>query len=165
MNHKRYMKNSKTKNYQSRQWVVLLWVLLPLSTLGVALFGVDAAPEQKAALLVKVIVLMSLINLIALAMFAHLSIQLDQETLRWHFGLLKWPKWELKISQIQRVEPCQTKWYEGKGIRFTREGMLYNAAGSGAVRIYKMDGSKIRLGCAEPEVLCEKLNLQLSNSN
>lgn len=159
------MNNSNSSHYQSRQWVVLLWILLPLSTLAVALFGVDAAPEQKTALLIKVLVLMSLLNLIALTMFAHLTIQLDAETLRWHFGLLKWPKWELRISQIQHVELCNTQWYEGKGIRFTREGMLYNAAGSGAVRIYKVDGSKIRLGCAEPAILCEKINALLTHSH
>ncbi|MBC3873752.1 hypothetical protein [Undibacterium flavidum] len=148
--------------YRSRQWLVVLWILLPLSTLGVALFGVDAPPDQKAAMMFKVLILMSLINLIALSMFAHLTIELDARALRWNFGLLAWPKWELDIAKIHHVEVCQTRWYEGKGIRLTREGMLYNAAGSGAVRIYKLDGSKIRLGSAEPEILCEKLNALLN---
>lgn len=158
------MNNKSAGMYQSRQWVVLLWIVLPVSTVAAALFGVDPASAQKTALLIKVLVLMALLNLIVLSVFAHLTIELDAQALRWHFGLFRWPKWELKISQIQHVELCQTQWYEGKGIRFTREGMLYNAAGSGAVRIYKVDGSRIRLGCAEPEVLYAKLHALLTQS-
>lgn len=156
------MKTRDANQYVSRQWLVLLWVILPLSTVGVALFGIDVPAEQKTVQMIKVLVLMGLVNLIALTMFAHLTIRLDAQLLCWHFGLFKWPKWRLPLAQIQRVELCQTQWYEGKGIRLTREGMLYNAAGSGAVRIYKKDGSKIRLGCAEPEILCEKLNALLN---
>ncbi len=148
--------------YESRQFLLLLWLILPISTVAVALFGVDAPPEQRAAQMIQLVVFMSLINLIALLIFGHFTVQLDEQTLRWHFGLLKWPSWCLPISQIQRVELCRTRWYEGKGIRLTREGMLYNAAGNGAVRIYKKDGSKIRLGSAEPEVLYAKLQARLT---
>lgn len=158
------MKNNHVSQYVSRQWLVLLWLILPLSTVAVALFGVDAPPEQKVAQTIQVLVLMSLINLIALVMFGHFTIQLDAQTLHWHFGVFKWPRWNLPLSQIQRIEVCHTRWYEGKGIRLTREGMLYNAAGDGAVRIYKKDGSKIRLGSAEPEVLYAKLNMLLTQS-
>ncbi len=150
--------------YQSRQWMILLWILLPLSTLAVAAFGLDGATAQKSVLIWKVFGLMMLINLLVLTLFARLSIQLEQDKLRWYFGLFGRPKWELALSQIQRVEICNTKWYEGKGIRFTAEGMLYNAAGDGAVRIYKTDGSKIRLGSSEPEVLYQKINALLNGS-
>lgn len=151
--------------YQSRQWMILLWILLPLTTFAVAIFGLDGATAQKSALIWKVLGLMMLINLIALTLFARLTIQLKGDKLRWYFGLFGRPKWELSLSQIQRAEVCNTKWYEGKGIRFTAEGMLYNAAGSGAVRILKIDGSKLRLGSSEPEVLCQKINASLTGAS
>jgi hypothetical protein len=47
---------------------------------------------------------------------------------------------------------------EGWGLRFTKEGMLYNAAGKAAVRIYKRDGKCIRLGSAEADILIKELN-------
>lgn len=158
------MKSHQARPYVSRQRLVLLWLILPLSTLAVALFGVDTSPELKVERMIQVLILMSSVNLIVLVMFGHLTIQLDAQSLSWHFGSLKWPGWRLPLAQIQRVELCHTHWYEGKGIRLTREGMLYNAAGSGAVRIHKKDGGKFRLGSAEPELLYAKLNTLLTQT-
>lgn len=146
--------------YQSRQWVKLLWIMLPLLTVGVALFdGRHLALPQ----LLRSLLLIAIINLLVLSIFGHLTIKLYAQELRWHFGFFSWPKWQLKLSDIVHVEVCQTQWFEGKGIRFTKEGMLYNADGNGAVRITKADGKKIRIGSAEPEVLCAQLNLALSS--
>lgn len=145
--------------YQSRQWVKLLWVMLPLLTLGVALFdGRHLALPQ----LLRSLLLIAIINLFALSIFGHLTIKLNAQDLRWHFGFFSWPKWQLKLADIVHVEVCQTLWFEGKGIRFTKEGMLYNADGNGAIRITKADGKKIRIGSAEPEILCAQLQLALS---
>jgi hypothetical protein len=147
-------------NYQSRQWVVLLWVFLPVLTIGMVLFDMRG---QDLSLLPRSLALIVLINLFALSFFGHLKTEINGKVLTWHFGFFGWPKWQLHSDQIRQVEVCETNWYEGKGIRFTREGMLYNATGRGAVRIYKADGSKVRLGSAEPEVLCEKIRQMISN--
>ena len=146
--------------YQTRQWVTLMWVFLPLLTLCVGLFDGRQLPF---ALLMKSLFLIAVINLVVLSIFGHLTIKLDEHSLQWQFGIFPWPKWQLNLSEIKQVEVCQTQWFEGKGIRFTREGMLYNAAGNGAVRITKADGKKIRIGSAEPEVLCARLSVLLLN--
>jgi hypothetical protein len=141
-------------SYQSRQWLKLLWVFLPLFTLGMLLFDMRG---QDLALLPRAITILMLINVVVLSMFGHLQIRLNRELLQWQFGFLGWPKWTLRIQDIRHVEVCETAWYEGRGIRFTREGMLYNADGRGAVRIIKTDGTRLRLGSAEPEVLSARI--------
>lgn len=141
-------------SYQSRQWLKLLWVFLPLFTLGMLLFDMRG---QDLALLPRAITILMLINIVVLSMFGHLQIRLNRELLQWQFGFLGWPKWTLRIQDIRHVEVCETAWYEGRGIRFTREGMLYNADGRGAVRIVKTDGTRLRLGSAEPEVLSARI--------
>ena len=145
--------------YQSRQWLKLLWVFLPVLTLGMVLFDMRG---QDNSLLPRAIALLMVVNFLILSMFGHLQIRLDRERLQWQFGFLGWPKWDLKISEIRHVEVCETQWFEGKGIRFTREGMLYNAAGRGAVRIIKNDGTRLRLGSSEPEVLSQQLKAAMA---
>lgn len=144
----------KQVNYQSRQWVTLLWVLLPLVTLLMVLFDTRG---QNLAQSFKAIGLVMMINLLVLSIFGHLKICLDERCLRWHFGFFSWPRWQLTYAEIAGVEVCESLWYEGKGIRFTKEGMLYNASGKGAIRITKTDGKKLRIGSTEPEKLCAAL--------
>lgn len=141
-------------NYQSRQWLKLLWIFLPLLTLAMVLFDMRG---QDLAMLPRAILVLMLINVVILSIFGHLQIKLERDFLQWQFGFLGWPKWSLRVQDIRHVEVCETTWYEGKGIRFTREGMLYNADGRGAVRIVKNDGTRLRLGSAEPEVLCARI--------
>lgn len=140
--------------YQSRQFLKLLWLFLPLFTIGMVLFDMR---EQSLSLLPRALLIVLLVNIVILSMFGYLQIQLDSQVLSWSFGLVAWPRWNLPITEIARVEVCETQWFEGKGIRFTREGMLYNAAGRGAVRIFKTDGSRFRLGSSEPEMLCAQI--------
>lgn len=141
-------------NYQSRQWLKLLWFFLPVFTLGMVLFDMRG---QDVSLLPRAIAILMLVNGLVLGLFGHLQIKLDRDQLQWQFGFVGWPKWSLKVQDIRHVEVCETTWYEGKGIRFTREGMLYNADGRGAVRIIKNDGTRLRLGSAEPEVLSARI--------
>ncbi|MBR7800765.1 hypothetical protein [Undibacterium fentianense] len=146
-------------HFQSRQWMTVLWILLPMSTLAVALFGIGADKGQSAHTFWNVLGIMLVVNLIVLSMFAHLSIVLNARGLYWRFGVLPWPRWELAGAEIAFAEVCQSKWYEGKGIRLTAEGMLYNAAGNGAVRVHKKDGKSFRLGCNNPQQLSTQINI------
>lgn len=146
--------NHPTVSYQSRQFLKLLWLFLPLFTMAMVIFDMRG---QSINLLPRALATVFVVNIIILSMFGYLEISLEGEDLKWRFGLLGWPNWSVKLCEIKHIEVCQTQWYEGKGIRFTREGMLYNAAGRGAVRIIKNDGTSLRLGSPEPEILCRKI--------
>lgn len=147
-----------SKVYQTRQWITALWIVLPLMTLAVMLF--DSRGQEGGG---SVLLLLA-INFVILVLFAHLRIRLAQGRLTWRFGILALPGWSIHVSEIARAEVCETAWFEGKSIRFTREGMLYNASGSGAVRITKRDGTSLRLGSAEPDVLCACIKMAMANA-
>lgn len=144
--------------YQSRQWVTMLWLILPALTLLTVWFEMR---DQNSEALLRALLLVMLINLFVLCCFGSLNIQLDDAGVHWQFGFFGWPKWNLAWTEIAHVEVCETQRFESRGIRLTREGMLYNASGKGTVRITKADGSKIRLGTAEPEALCAQLHHQI----
>lgn len=145
-------------HYRSRQWVIMMWLILPALTLLTVWF--EMRGQENDALL-RSLAMVMLINLLVLGCFASLNIQIDDDGLQWQFGLFGWPKWNLRWADITHIEVCETMRFESRGIRLTREGMLYNASGQGTVRITKADGSKIRLGSAEPEVLCAQIQHQL----
>lgn len=149
----------ENKVYQTRQWVIFMWIILPVMTVAVMLF------DSRGQGGVGAVLLLLSINAVILILFAHLRIRLAQGRLSWRFGILALPSWSLDVGEIAQVEVCETASFESKGIRWTREGMLYNASGSGAVRIIKKDGTHLRLGSAEPDVLCACLQMAMANAN
>ncbi|MBY0572813.1 MAG: hypothetical protein K2P84_03950 [Undibacterium sp.] len=140
--------------YQSRQLVIKAWVMLPLLSLGIVLF--DTRAQALHAMMFSV-ALMAVVNLLVLGLFAHLKITVDEHNLRWSFGVVSRRNWQVPLAQIAQVELCESLPAEGQGIRLTREGMLYNARGTGAVRIFLRDGIRLRIGCADPALLCAQL--------
>ena len=92
-------------------------------------------------------------QLAVLAGMSHFELSVDGEAVRWRYGLFGWPNWTLPLADIRQVEPARSSWIEGWGIRRTKEGMLYNARGPGAVRLTLKDGRRLRLGSDEPERL------------
>ncbi|MCU6435058.1 hypothetical protein LPB67_14870 [Undibacterium sp. Jales W-56] len=147
--------------YQQSQWIKVLWITLPLITLIVMMLETNG---QNPAERLRALLTIAAINCLVLGLLGRLTIRIDSTHLRWHFGLLGWPAWKVALSEIRQVELCQTRWTEGWGIRLTTQGMLYNAAGSGAVRITKADGSSLRLGSAEPDRLYAQLHQLLDSS-
>ena len=135
--------------FRQRQWLTALWFALPAGVLGATLgllqgvggnvvWGIGAA-WVIAALLLTVL--------------GTFTIDVDDTTLEWRFGWLGRPRWRLPIASIARLEPAESSWFEGWGIRFTREGMLYNASGKRCVRIHTVGGRRLRLGSPDPQRL------------
>lgn len=147
-------------SYQSRQTVWSWWIILPMMSFLVIWF--DNRDKDGATLLNAAWILLA-VNVSVLLMFAQLKIRLASGQLQWQYGVLGWPSWSLAVEDIIRVELCEIPPSAVKGLRFTREGMLYDASGSGAIRIIKKDGSSLRLGTDEPEVLCACLQIAMSN--
>ena len=59
----------------------------------------------------------------------------------------------IDLRQIERVETTKTAWYAGWGIRFTPDGLLYNAWGREGVKLRLVSGKKLTIGSDEPELL------------
>lgn len=114
------------------------------------------------ALLVIVIMLTSVIHwisvvvlailLICSILFASLNIEVTGGYVSWHFGPGFWKK-RIAVSDIERVEIVQNRWYYGWGIRYTPHGWLYNVSGLAAVELHLKNGKRIRLGSDEADLL------------
>lgn len=98
-------------------------------------------------------------------MFSSLTVRVTEETVEWWFGPGLWT-YTVPLSEVKKVCVAETTVWEGWGIRYTTQGPLYNVSGFRAVGIEKMDGSYVRIGTDEPEVLCrtiERVRTDTSN--
>jgi hypothetical protein len=136
-------------SYRHVQPYTVLWVLLPLTcgvTLWIALMTHDV-PALELALLAG-------LPLALLLGLGRLVIEIDGPVLRWRFGWLGWPRWQVALSDIVAVEKTRAPGAAGSGIRNTGQGRLYNVAiGGPAVALALRDGRRILLGTPEPEKL------------
>ena len=144
--------------YRRSQLLWLLWVVLPGTALLTWWLAGAVQAEPRAQLAVAAVAASELLVLAGLGRFV---VQVDGHTLRWHFGYLGWPHWQLPLADIRAVEVARSSWVEGWGIRRTKEGMLYNARGSGAVRLTLKDGRRLRLGSDEPDRLAAVIAARL----
>jgi hypothetical protein len=153
--------DGRTPGYRHVQMVTGLWWILPTSLAG-TVFGVQLASPHHLAPVVWTVLFVGVGSLV---MLGRLVIEVvgsaPAAELRWHFGWLPWPRWRLPLADVVAVEPARSTWLEGWGIRSTREGKLYNASGTQAVRLRLRDGTSLRLGSTEPERLRAYLQARL----
>lgn len=133
---------------------VLLWLTPPMLALPLLAPGGADLPEAALYWIV-------LMWLLVLASTGRFVVELHGDRLEWRFGWLWRPRWKLALDDIAKVEVVRTRPREGWGIRFTAQGMLYNAHGLDAVRIVRRDGRALRIGTREPRRLAEALGARL----
>jgi hypothetical protein len=87
-----------------------------------------------------------------MAAFTRLAVDVDDATVSVGYaaGLARR---RIDVRQIERAETTTTAWYAGWGIRFTPDGLLYNAWGRKGVKLQLVSGKKLTLGSDEPELL------------
>lgn len=136
--------------YRHVQLYTTLWLILPLAaavTLGVALVSGPLDLSNAALLSLPVL-------LLALLLLGRLVIELDGPHLRWHFGYVGWPRWQLALADIRQVERSQAPSMAGSGIKGSRQKRLYNVTiGGPALLLTLHDGRTVMLGTPEPERL------------
>lgn len=136
-------------SYRHVQAYTVLWLLLPL-TFGITLWIVLASHDVPALELA----LLAGLPLALLLGLGRLVIEIDGPVLRWRFGWLGWPRWQVALAEIVAVEKTRAPGMAGSGIRATRQGRLYNVTiGGPAVALTLRDGGRVLLGTPEPEKL------------
>lgn len=116
-------------------------------------WGTNPLPLNVALIMIAVFLLVMLI-------FYNLTIYIEGNTIHAKFGIgifhFKFP-----VDQLHETTIIRTSWWNGWGIRFTTQGMLYNVYGRDAVKIRFTSKGKtktILLGTAEPEELKKYVN-------
>jgi hypothetical protein len=95
--------------------------------------------------------------LIALWLFHSLTVEIDDEKLRWRFGPGIISK-SVPLTEIVSARVVRTNFIEGWGIHLSRFGWLYNVSGQDAVAIVLKNGKPFALGTDEPAALVEAIN-------
>lgn len=106
---------------------------------------------------VIVSVLVLLILIFVLTIMSRLTVSVTDNQLKIRFGPVGLVHKEWALSDIISATPVTNQWIYGWGIRWTPHGRLYNVAGSRAVEILLLSGTKVRIGTDEPDALCRAL--------
>lgn len=146
--------------YQHDEW---LWPVLLVAPAGMA-FGAGVLWTLEGAAAWPLIVLMATLAAVVALLFGRLRIESDARTLRWQFGFLGWPGWQLALDDVIAVERAKARFSEGAGIRRTAEGPLYRALAPTVVRLHLRDGRRLRLGTPEPQRLIAFLEPRLGGA-
>ena len=104
--------------------------------------------------------MVSVVLLIALALFYKLTITINEETLCASFGIGMIRK-RVSVAEIVACEPIRIRWWYGWGIHLTPYGWLYNVSGLDAVAIALRNGGKFALGTDDPRGLVDAIERSL----
>ena len=132
--------------------VVITVAVIPLVILPLWLTGL------------AIIALLSLgVLLVILVLFSSLTVEIDAEHLRIHFGI-GLIRERFLLDQIETCRPVRNSWLHGWGIRLTSHGWLYNVSGLDAVELKMKNGKTCRIGTDEPKTLAAALQEVLDSA-
>jgi hypothetical protein len=94
---------------------------------------------------------------VVLVLFGSMTVRVDREALRLHFGIGIIHK-TVRLRDIQSFAAVANRWYYGWGIRLIPGGWLYNVSGLRAVELRLDNGRIVRVGTDEPRVLAAALS-------
>ena len=99
--------------------------------------------------------------LVCLGVFAALTVEVDDQTLKiqFGFGVIR------KVFLLRQVASCrivENPWYYGWGIHFFGKGWLYNVSGTQGVELELKNGKKVRIGTDDATGLIQSISARLS---
>jgi hypothetical protein len=137
-------------------WVIIVCIGAAIvGTVAIALYTRES---------VWVIPLVLVVLAFALVNFCTLTVRVDDERLRLHFGPGLIRK-SFRLSDIMSSSVVTNPWYAGWGIRAGPDGWLFNVSGIRAVEIQMKDSTRYRIGSDEAERLDAHLKLRLGGSS
>jgi hypothetical protein len=147
--------------YRHVQPYTTLWViLLACAGFGGYMISLEATNGSSEAMLGLLVLVSSLGG--GLLLLGRLVITVHAHELRWHFGYVGWPGWSVPLEEIVQLEPVQTSFALGSGIRGPAQHRLYNVTmGGTALRLHLRDGRTVTLGTPEPARLASFIEPRL----
>ena len=142
-----------TTRYKHTQIGYLLLTLYSIVALVLGYFNI-MANFHPLTLIALIIIL------IVLGTFSRLTVAVDDQMLRIHFGLRIIRKAFL-LNEVETYRVVKNPWYYGWGIRFTPRGWLFNVSGFSAIELRMKNGKLYRIGTDDPDNLAKALNKAL----
>jgi hypothetical protein len=148
-------------SYRHTQPFTALWTVLPLTSLAVTALALN----QRDPALVGVLAMTWGLCACTLLLLGRLTIEVHGDELRWGFGYIGWPRWQVRLDEIARTDVGRPSAWRGAGIKGLGSNRLYNASmGGPALQLTLHDGRKITLGTPEPDRLDGFLRARMPRS-
>lgn len=142
-------------SYRSSQWLLGLWIILPLVLALVIATTWNLHQPAWAWMLTSSVLALSL------AVLGRLVIELRGQVLHWHYGFFGWPRWQLPLGEIEDLQAARGAAAHA-GIQLgSRQSSFTAALGSPALLFTRKDGRRILLGSPEPEHLAQFIRARL----
>lgn len=133
--------------HHTQRGLVILFVCLAAGAFG-------AAVTWRSGQMPMIVMLAVLVAVAVL--FHSLTVEVDNNELRWHFGPGFWT-YRLARDEIRNVAVVRNHWWNGFGIRTAPGFRLYNVSGLDAVELQLKSGDIRRIGTDDPEGLAAAL--------
>jgi len=104
-----------------------------------------------------------IILLIAMGLFATLTVAVNDRMIKLRFGLGIIRKVFL-LKDVETYRVVENPWYYGWGIRYTPRGWLFNVSGFSAIELQMKDGKLYRIGTDDPEGLAKAIGEALNDA-
>ena len=141
-------------SYRSTQALLGLWLILPLAATLVMAATWNAPPPGGRALTLA-------LTLAPLVLLGRLVIELRGGTLRWRYGYMGWPCWQVALEEIVDIKLTRGPSAHA-GIQFNGRQRVFTASlGSPAVEFTLRDGRSVLLGSPEPDRLARFIQARL----
>lgn len=141
-------------SYRSSQWMIALWLILPLAAALVIAVSWNAPPRWAPALA-------SVATAGPLLILGRLVVEIQDAALHWRYGFLGWPRWHVAIAEIVEIKLSRGPALHA-GIQFNGRQRVFTASlGSPALELTLAGGRRILLGSPEPERLAQFIRARL----
>ena len=133
----RLKKMNRYKEFQFAWWSVWVFGFMVLMNVSMYLSGAGTRPMT----FIGVLIFMSII-IVVFSLFYGMTTKIDSEKINITFGVGLIQK-NIAVAKIKSVKTAKSSWLSGWGIRFIRNGMLYNISGLNCVELSFHDTDRI----------------------
>ncbi len=100
---------------------------------------------------------------ICMILMTTLTVKVTDKDIVWFFGPYFLKK-NIPLIDVHSTSTVKTSWYNGIGIRYLGDAVLYNVSGLKAVKIQLKSGDIIMIGTDEPQKLQNAINTSILRS-
>ncbi len=137
--------------YSHRQ-VGIIQIWASVGALAVLLVTSILVPEMWFLFLVTILALGC-----GLLFFSTLTVKITESAVCITFGPVPIIRKIIALEKIHEWSRVTTPWYYGWGLRYIKNGVLYNISGYDGVEIRFQEGKRIRIGTDDPTGLTEAI--------
>lgn len=108
-------------------------------------------------------ILVTLLMVVICLLFYGMTTKITGDRISISYGLGLIRK-NIPLARITSVEPAESPWWYGWGIRLIPKGMMYNISGTESVELKFNDTDRIfRIGTKNPSLLAREIKLRIAN--